>query len=61
MKLLNGDCLQLNGKNKPTDQQREFMADMQQAGYMAQTAYSAQEATELLEKYLKMPVTRGNV
>lgn len=49
------------GKNKPTDQQREFMGDMQQAGYMAHTAYSAQEAIELLEKYLTLPVTRATI
>lgn len=46
------------GKNKPTDQQREFMNDMQQAGYTTHTAYSAQEAIEILEKYLKMKKTQ---
>lgn len=45
------------GKNKPTDQQKEFIADMQQAGYDARVAYSAQEAIEILQKYLMLPVT----
>ena len=45
------------GKNKPTDQQKEFITDMQQAGYDARVAYSAQEAIEILQEYLKLPVT----
>lgn len=45
------------GKNKPTDQQKEFIADMQQAGYDARVAYSAQEAIEILQEYLMLPVT----
>lgn len=45
------------GKNKPTDQQREFIADMQQAGYDAQVAYGADEAITILREYLALPVT----
>lgn len=45
------------GKNKPTDQQKEFITDMQQAGYDARVAYSAQEAIEILQEYLMLPVT----
>lgn len=45
------------GKNKPTDQQKEFIADMQQAGYDARVAYGAQEAIEILQEYLMLPVT----
>lgn len=45
------------GKNKPTDQQRDFMNDMIGAGYDAKVAYSADEAIEILQKYLKMQTT----
>lgn len=49
------------GKNKATDQQQEFIADMKRAGYDARIAYSAQEATDILQRYLTLPETKAVV
>lgn len=46
------------GKNKPTDKQEEFIADMQNAGYKATVAYGADEAIEILQAYLREPETK---
>lgn len=46
------------GKNKPTDQQREFMQDMMYAGYKTAVAYSADEAITILREYLQERETK---
>lgn len=46
------------GKNKPTEKQEEFIADMLNAGYKATVAYSADEAIETLRAYLQEPETK---
>lgn len=40
------------GKNKPTETQLEFMADMEAQGYCCRVCYEATEATDVLENYL---------
>lgn len=46
------------GKNKPSDQQQEFMHDMLLAGYKTEVAYSAEEAVNILRAYLQEPETK---
>lgn len=42
------------GKNKQQDTQKEFLADMAEAGHFVATCYSAEEAIKVLEEYLKL-------
>lgn len=46
------------GKNKPTENQIEFMNDMRQQGYKAIVAYGAEEAITALREYLQQPKTQ---
>ena len=41
------------GKNKPTEKQAEFMAFVKHEGYAAHVCYSATEAIEVTNRYLK--------
>lgn len=41
------------GKNKLTAEQKEFVAYVESAGYKTAVAYSAEEAIEVLEEYLR--------
>ena len=40
------------GKNKPTDKQREWMAALNEQGYMAVVCYGFEDARNAIEKYL---------
>ena len=40
------------GDNRLQDTQKEFLADMAEAGHFAVTCYSAEEAVRILEEYL---------
>lgn len=40
------------GKNKPTDKQREWMAALNEQGYMAVVCYGFEDARNTIEKYL---------
>ncbi len=40
------------GKNTPSKKQREYMADLREAGNMVQVAYSAEQAREIIRHYL---------
>lgn len=40
--------------NKPTDKQKEFLADMESAGYAAVVCYSADEAIGVTKEYLRI-------
>lgn len=45
------------GKNKTTDKQNEWIAALRQQGYQVTVCYSAPEATNELECYLRQPHT----
>ena len=45
------------GKNKPTDNQREWIADLKEQGYKVVVCYGGTEATAVLEEYLKLKRT----
>ena len=49
------------GKNKPTEQQEQFLNDMRIAGYKAGVAYSAEEAVNELKEYLGQTKTIATV
>lgn len=42
------------GDNKLTEKQAEFLEDMQKEGYKTAVCYTADEAIEVIEKYLKL-------
>lgn len=42
------------GENKPTKEQKEWMADLRAQNYAAEVCVGWQQAAELIEKYLKM-------
>lgn len=44
-------------KNKPTDNQRQWITDLQKQGYKVAVCWSAQDATRLLELYLEQAAT----
>lgn len=49
-----GLCIEMKIKpNKPTPEQRKFLESAGGQGYKAAVCYSADEAFEVLEKYLK--------
>lgn len=41
------------GKNKPTDNQKQWIADLKAEGYKVEVCYSGEEATRTLEAYLQ--------
>lgn len=41
------------GKNKPTEEQSAFMADMNSVGYLATACWSGDQAIATIESYLK--------
>ena len=43
------------GDNRLQDTQKEFLADMEEAGHFVATCYSAEEAIKVIEEYLKLP------
>ena len=43
------------GDNRQQDKQKEFLADMAEAGHFVATCYSAEEAIKVIEEYLKLP------
>lgn len=45
------------GKNKPTDNQKQWIADLQKQGYKVAVCWSEEEATRLLENYLEQSAT----
>lgn len=42
------------GKNKPSDNQKEWIKNLRAAGYMAVVCYGFEQAKETIEKYLKL-------
>ena len=42
------------GKNKPTDNQEEWIRNLRSAGYMAVVCYGFEQARETIEKYLRL-------
>lgn len=42
------------GNNRQQDTQKEFLADMAEAGHFVATCYSAEEAIDVIEKYLNL-------
>ncbi len=46
------------GKNKPTENQRQWITDLRTQGYIAEVCYGWQQAVDLITKYLKLEVTR---
>lgn len=42
------------GKNKPTNEQKEFMAFVERRGYKVGLAYSAEEALDFIANYLQV-------
>jgi hypothetical protein len=42
------------GNNRQQDTQKEFLADMAEAGHFVATCYSAEEAIKVIEKYLSL-------
>lgn len=49
------------GKNKPTEQQEQFLHDMRIAGYKTCVAYSAEEAINELKSYMIQDKTIATV
>ena len=45
------------GKNKPTDNQKQWIADLKSEGYKVEVCYSGEEATRTLEAYLQQSST----
>lgn len=45
------------GKNKPTDNQEQWIADLKKQGYKVEVCWSGEEATRTLEAYLQMSAT----
>lgn len=45
------------GDNKPTEKQKEWHRDLKEQGFKVTVCYSAAEATQTLEEYLKKPRT----
>ena len=48
------------GNNRQQDTQKEFLADMAATGHFVATCYSAEEAVEVIEKYLSLNSWRMN-
>ena len=42
------------GENRQSKEQREFLADMEEAGHFVATCYSAKEAVKVIEEYLRL-------
>lgn len=45
------------GKNKPTDNQKQWIADLKAQGYKVEVCWSGEDATWLLENYLSQGTT----
>lgn len=45
------------GKNKPTDNQKQWIADLTKQGYKVAVCWSGEEATQILETYLQQSKT----
>lgn len=42
------------GKNKPTDNQRQWLADLTEQGYLAEVCYGFEEARALIDDYFNL-------
>ena len=42
------------GKNKPSDKQKTWLHNLQEAGYMAAVCYGYDDAVETIERYLSL-------
>lgn len=49
------------GKNYPQPEQREFLADMREAGYRAEWARGWEACVEVIEEYLALPATAPQI
>lgn len=47
------------GNNRHTEEQKEFLRDMQEAGHFVVTCYSAEDAVNVLKEYLTLPKGKG--
>lgn len=46
------------GKNKTTDNQKDWLRDLRQAGHFTAVCYGWEQAKDLIEEYLRLPVTQ---
>lgn len=42
------------GKNKPSENQKQWLSDLRKQGYAAEVCYGWEQATEMITKYLEM-------
>ena len=42
------------GKNKPSENQKQWLSDLRKQGYAAEVCYSWEQAAEIITKYLEM-------
>ena len=43
--------------NKPTEQQKQWLRDLRKAGHMTAVCYTWEEAKNLIEEYIRLPLT----
>ena len=43
--------------NKPTEHQKQWLRDLRKAGHMTAVCYSWEEAKNLIEEYIRLPLT----
>ena len=43
--------------NKPTENQKQWLRDLRKAGHFTAVCYSWEEAKELIEEYIRLPLT----
>lgn len=43
--------------NKPTEHQKQWLRDLRKAGHFTAVCYSWEEAKELIEEYIRLPLT----
>ena len=43
--------------NKPTENQKQWLRDLRKAGHMTAVCYTWEEAKNLIEEYIRLPLT----
>lgn len=43
--------------NKPTEQQKQWLRDLREAGHFTAICYTWEEAKDLIEEYIRLPLT----
>lgn len=46
------------GNNRKTEEQKQFLQDMEEAGHFVATCYSAEDAVKVIEEYLTLTVVK---